>query len=763
MTNSPVRILSILLLLSISLISCEDSTDRMQASTPSEIEDRMLEDAGEPPRAVASAGYVGAQQCASCHSLEFDAWQRSHHDLAMQVASTESVLGNFDNAVFDYFDTESVFYREADDFYVRTDGSDGTLEDFKIAYTFGVTPLQQYLIEFPDGSLQALSIVWDSRPESEGGQRWYHLYPDEYISAGDELHWTGVNQNWNFMCADCHSTDLQKNYNSDTNSYATTWSEIDVGCEACHGPGENHVALASASQLTDTNTGFQVAFNENVGASWLIDSSSGNAVREPEKTTNTEIETCAQCHSRRSTAHPGARPGSNFLDHFNLSLLTEALYHSDGQIDGEVYVYGSFLQSKMYNAGVTCSNCHEPHSVQLRVEGNGLCAQCHSAEMYDSPNHHFHEEQSAAAECVSCHMPDKIYMGVDARRDHSFRIPRPNLSVDLGTPNACNSCHEDETPQWAASILRDRGVVATRDHYAYAIHAGRIGAIGAPQLLSELVLDATQPAIVRGTATALLPQYFSQQTASILQLAAQDSEPLLGLGLAGVLQSLPEQYRAAFAVPLLYDASRVTRGLAAGSLAGVSLQNLPPNITDKFNEEVRAYIASEEFNSDRPESMVNLAAYYSAVGDGRNAERYFSNAIDLEPWYVPAYINLADHYRRTGNDGAALEVLESGFESVRQPATLQHSAGLTLVRMGRTEEALDYLRLAAESSDTTDRYQYVYAIGLNSVGRWEQAIAVLEQAQELFPNNRDILAALVSINRENGRSEEADFYESQLF
>src|SRR5690606_31251824 len=159
-----------------------------------------------------------------------------------------------------------------------------------------VYPLQQYLIELPQGKLQALSIVWDSRPQEAGGQRWYHLYPDEKIEAGDELHWTGINQNWNFMCADCHSTNLQKNYDLASSTYNTTWSDMDVGCEACHGPGSNHIALAQQDALDDGNTGFDVAFNERTDRIFTIDTETGNARPQPEVTTHTELETCAGCH-----------------------------------------------------------------------------------------------------------------------------------------------------------------------------------------------------------------------------------------------------------------------------------------------------------------------------------------------------------------------------------------------------------------------------------------------------------------------------------
>ncbi len=300
-----------------------------------------------------SPNYVGSQKCASCHAQEHKAWQNSHHDLAMQPATEETVAGDFNNTTFNYFGTVSEFFKKDDQFFVRTDGPDGKLTEYPIAYTFGVDPLQQYLIKFPKGRYQVLSIAWDTRSKQQGGQRWFHLYPDEHIKHNDELHWTGINQNWNFMCADCHSTNLHKNYDLKTKEYNTTWSEIDVGCEACHGPASNHIAWSELKEeggeyKSLKNKGFSIAFNERKNVEWVMNAKTGSALRAQKKTTNIEIETCAQCHSRRGTTRHGARPGDALLDNFKVSLLTEPLYYDDGQIDGEVYVYGSFVQSKMY-------------------------------------------------------------------------------------------------------------------------------------------------------------------------------------------------------------------------------------------------------------------------------------------------------------------------------------------------------------------------------------------------------------------------------
>ncbi len=194
-----------------------------------------------------TAQFVGSAACAACHQQEHAEWQGSQHAAAMQEANDKTVLGKFDGGTFSHGGVTSTFYKKDDKFWVTTDGPDGKLADFEIRYTFGISPLQQYLIELPKGRLQALGIAWDARPKDEGGQRWFSLFPDRKLASGDPLHWTGIDQNWNYQCAFCHSTNLKKNYDAATGIFQTTWSEISVGCEACHGPASHHMAWASKS------------------------------------------------------------------------------------------------------------------------------------------------------------------------------------------------------------------------------------------------------------------------------------------------------------------------------------------------------------------------------------------------------------------------------------------------------------------------------------------------------------------------------------
>ncbi|HZM33197.1 MAG TPA: cytochrome c3 family protein, partial [Burkholderiales bacterium] len=426
--------------------------------------------------ALGASQFAGSVACAGCHAAQTSAWSGSHHQLAMQEASASSVLGDFDDAKYQYLGVESRFFRRDGKFMVRTDGPDGKLADFEIKYSFGVTPLQQYLIEFPGGRLQALSIAWDTRPKSAGGQRWFHLYPGERITHEDPLHWTGLYQNWNLQCAACHSTNLKKGYDAAGDTYRTTFSEINVACEACHGPGSRHVAWARRDRPQ--------------GDKGLVKAT---------------MNVCAACHARRSTISEEGQPGAPLEDTHRLALLTSPSYHADGQQREEDYTWGSFLQSKMFQRGVTCMDCHEPHALKLRVEGNALCVRCHDGAVFDTAKHHFHEAGTKGAQCVECHMPAQNYMVVDPRRDHSMRIPRPDLSASLDSPNACTQCHAGRKPEWAAAAMDQRYGKKWRDrwHYGATLHAGATQGVKALPALLALAEDPAAPPIVQATAVAL--------------------------------------------------------------------------------------------------------------------------------------------------------------------------------------------------------------------------------------------------------------------
>jgi len=715
------------------------------------------------------AEYVGRESCRECHEMQYNLFQGSDHDMAMDTATEETVLGNFNDVTFTHFGVTSRFYRSDGRFMVRTEGPDGSMQDYQVSYVFGVRPLQQYLIPFPGGRYQCLPICWDTRPVEEGGQLWFHIYKDERIPPDDVLYWTRITQNWNYMCAECHTTNLHKNYVYREKAYHTTWSEIDVSCEACHGPGSEHISWAERVEAGgnpegDPDLGLVVRLKDTDNATWVFDPDSVTARRSVPRQSDKLVQMCARCHSRRSVATEDYYHGGSLLDTHWPSLLEEGLYFADGQILDEVYVYGSFLQSKMYMAGVVCKDCHEPHSGKVFVQGNALCYRCHMATEYGSRKHHFHDPAKEGASCFECHMHERTYMVVDPRRDHSIRIPRPDLSDRLGTPNACNQCHPDKTTRWATDYLRKwyGEELLNKPHYGEVIWAGRQRYPEAQDDLIDLGADRNVAPMVRATAISLLEGYPDAITAALLQRTVTDPDPLIRFATLTVIQFAEPEFIRDMAVPRLQDTVKLVRLMAANALTSVPRNLIPQTFLNRLNQVLEEYSASLMINADHPSTHLNFGNLYLNAGEYEKAEASYKEAIAIEPGMVAPYINLADLYRRLDRDDEGEEVLKSALEKYPRLAAVQYALGLLKVRQGKQEEALTYLKNASEYDPDDPQYSYVYAIGLNSDRQSAKALTVLREALKRHPYDRNILYSLTTISMETGQRDQALEYAQKL-
>lgn len=684
-----------------------------------------------------SIAFVDSRECAECHPAEYEAWQGSHHHLAMQPASEGTVLADFNGSTFTHFGVTSRFFRRDGGFFVETEGTKGEAEEYEIKYTFGVEPLQQYLIEFPGGRLQCLTISWDTENEE-----WFHLYPDEEIEPGDELHWTGRYQNWNLMCAECHTTNLVKDYDISSDSYNTTYEEIGITCQACHGPGEAHVSWAreAAEGTADLNGADLQSYGLHV------DFTRGDSVYE--------VESCAPCHSRRGRLTDSYRHTVSYHDLFSPQLLNEGLYFPDGQILDEVYVYGSFLQSKMYQQGVRCTNCHDPHTARVKADGNTICVQCHQPEPiagfptlkladYDTIEHHFHEEGSEGSLCVNCHMPERTYMVVDPRRDHSFRIPRPDLSEKLETPNACTQCHQDKTADWAASRVREwyGQRHSEMPDYGEVIASARAREEGMEGPLTTLASDPNTAPIVRATLLELLGSYGEAGTEERLS-ALGDIDPLIRFGAARGLEYSDPALLIESLFPLLDDPSRRVRIEATRILLAVPQQLLKAYQKSKLERGRREYERSLLAAADMPSSNLNLGIMYQVLGELDKAEEAYERAIQMDSDFLPAYMNLANLYNQTRQNRKAENILRTLIRRGRGNGETHYSLGLILAEMGRLEEAARSLATASHLLPNRARIRYNYALTLQHLGRRQDAERALLESHRLDPEDTDILYAL---------------------
>ena len=695
-----------------------------------------------------TAEYVGRQTCAECHAAQEKKWSGSDHDLAMDLATPEFVLGDFENTQLEHHGITSRMSRRGDEYFVATEGPDGQVAEFRVKYVFGFRPLQQYLAELEKGHIQVLPVSWDTEQK-----RWFYANPDEPFGPHDPLHWTGSAQNWNHMCAECHTTNFAKNYDVKTDTYHSSYSEIDVSCESCHGPGSLHVELAEARSLFwDRRYGFGLA-----------------KLKGDDPTT--ELETCAPCHSRRQRVFPEFQAGDRYSDHFRLALLDDHLYHADGQIDDEVYVYGSFTQSLMYEKGVRCTDCHDPHTTRVKFEDNRLCTQCHIPGKYDGPVHHHHAVGSRGARCVECHMPSKNYMVVDPRRDHSLRVPRPDLTVSIGTPNACNDCHtkEIETPAWAAEkVVEWYGPKRRQDpHYGEIIHAGRASDPAAVDPLIKLARDSKVGPIVRATAVSLLGQYFENQEArNAVERAAKDRDSRVRVAALRTLDDRPptspeqaDELRKRVA-PLLTDRFRQVRSEAARLLAGTPSDLLDAAERASFEDALKEYQIGVNADNDLAGAHMSLALLNERLNRTDAAVSEYRTAIRIEPEMAGARSNLANLLSRLGNEKEAMqlrikeaELLERDAGLLPDSGILHYRLGLANYLIGREDKAVVALAKACELEPRSPDFLMALTLLYEKQRRWGPAIKAAQKLIALQPENRVFQQVLAKIQNGASRSQ----------
>lgn len=697
-----------------------------------ELADIIIEDK------ATKASFVGSDACRDCHKPEYNKWVGSHHRWAMAPANEQTVLGDFNDAEFTYFGKTSRFYRRNGKYYVHTHGANGEPGEFEITHTFGWHPLQQYLIPFPGGRLQCLPIAWDVVEK-----RWYHLNPDAPLAPDDWLYWTNNGQNWNGMCAECHSTDLQKKYDYRTDTYQTTWSEISVGCEACHGPGSEHVAWSQLPEMGRPEV-------ENYAL----------AVKTRDLTARQQIELCAPCHSRRMSLDDNIHRHADFLDYGIPQLLRTGMYHPDGQILEEVYVYGSFMQSKMYMRGVRCSDCHDVHSIRRIKDGNDLCLQCHQAALYDKKEHHFHKQKGekgepirsksgevlfpvgTGAQCEQCHMPGKVYMGNDYRPDHSFRLPRPDLTLQIDTPNACDRCHVDKPTQWSVDAMAKWYGKTSRPHYGQVLQAARERTPEIAAELATLSRDRLYPAIVRATALAELAPYGESVGAEAFLAALADEESLLRQVAVRHLPLTDSTRRQKLLIPMLYDPVRAVRIEAAAALAAIPEAKLSADVRLKFEDALAEYRLAMERTADFPQSRHNLGNLYTNLGKPDEAERHYLKAIEIDQAFYPAKVNLAMLYNQKGRNPEAEQLLRDVVSRHPDFHEIKYSLGLLMAEQGRFTEAAVFLSDAAAGLPQRSRIHYNLGLLLQKLRRDDEAETALHNALRVEPQHPEYLYAL---------------------
>lgn len=673
-------------------------------------------------------GFIGSAACKQCHSTEYKDWLSSDHYLAMQEAKDSTVLGLFNSKSFTLDGVVNQVLVKDHQYLLKTKEINGSENTYTLSYTFGYFPLQQYLVKTERGQLQATRLSWDSR-----NQKWFHQYPGQNIHPGDWLHWTGNSQNWNTMCASCHSTNFKKNYNFESDTYSSTYSEINVACESCHGAGASHLAYLESDAYKKGERRY------NSGLHYGKD-----------KNNSLQLNTCAPCHARKSDISSDMNEGSELLDNLIHELISNEHYFADGQINDEDYEYGSFAQSKMFHNKVKCSDCHNPHSGKLRKEGNAMCLSCHEPR-YDSEQHHFHKGKGESTQCINCHMPQKTYMGNDHRRDHSFRIPRPDQSLVYNTPNTCNTCHNKQSAKWAAESIKKWYGSTRAYHFSDDLLPGSLLNTASQPHLSKLLADTSQPEIARATAIFYLRNFQNQEALELLLNYSRDDKALVRYHAIRSLENYPANVWAQAASHGLYDKVRAIR-IATADLYHLAGPNLVPPAAKKAyaqaDAENKSYL---RYQRDFAVGNIMMADYHLQESDYKNAIVHYLRGLKKDSMMNYARLNLSSAYSALQLNKESLKTLKDAESIDPNNSRISYNLALLYYETGEMENSDKAFKKAIRSGLAEAEVYYNYGLFLQQKGNLTEAEQMLLSGYKRYPSSEKINYALsyFYLNKQN--------------
>jgi len=707
------------LFLTLLASSCKKSPDTGSAST------------GKHPPFKESEYWSAARDentssyCRQCHEDVFEDWAQSHHALANRLLDP----GHDDLPFSTEFpgthpDGTLSFSKSEGQYQITIRDPEGEIHHYHPDMALAYTPLHQYLVPFPGGRWQATQIAWD--PERE---EWFDVYDDDR-QPGEWGHWQGRGMNWNSRCAWCHMTGYDKNYHIEEDAYQSRWIEQGISCVQCHGTMDNHGEAARKEEPD---------------------------LKIPRLTATRVMHNCASCHSRREELTGDFQPGDNYHEHFRLQLMENAAtYYPDGQIRDEVFVYGSFLQSRMHAAGVRCMDCHDPHTQELRhpVRNNQLCQTCHgapgrmNAPRIDPIEHSHHPEGSSGNRCVECHMPQTTYMQRDPRRDHGFHIPDPLMTRELGIPNACNRCHTDQSTDWAMdavdSWFGEKMERPERERTRAIARAQNVD----PQALQP-VLDALERETIpiwRATLIALLQPWAGEpQVRLVVERALEEEFPLTRAAALRVLGQVPGNR----------ERIRSFLGTTQPRMVRITAAQLLQEDLDPESQAFREYRHFLDFNADQPTGASRIAQFHFSRNQVEKATEWMRKAVEYDPYSPPLHRDLAIMEQVANRSEAAEESLLRARELDPKNPEYPFSLGLLYAETRNLEKAVQSLREAVTLDPGFHRAHYNLGLAYVRQQKRLSALRSLQKAIELQPRNPDYHYAIATLYLDYGDSDSA--------
>lgn len=696
------------------------------------------ESAGAPPTSMPAGvepykAYAGSYSCAECHQEAYDDWRTSHHALAQRPVSPTTDQDAFDPPrLIPHGSEVSLAQRVNDRYSITTVGPDGRPQAYEPVEVIGHDPLRQYLIPWPGGRVQVTELAFDPAK-----LEWFNVYGEENRKPKEWGHWTGRGMNWNSMCATCHTTGFHKNYDAKTDAYRTTYLELGIGCEQCHGPMRDHGEWQTAHRDQEGDPTLRPFDRERY------------------------INTCAACHSRRAELTGRFMPGDDFHEHFDLVLPdTSEVFYPDGQIHDEDFEYAAFSLSAMHAWGVRCTDCHDWHTVKVTRKDNRLCLRCHQQGIagripIDEAEHSHHPPDAAGFACFDCHMPQTAYMQRHWRHDHGMTIPDPLLTKEHGIPNACTRCHADEEVDWSLYFVEEwygkRMDRPTRDRARALARLKAHDLSAVPEALALLHKESnpTWRAVYARMLAPSVPAVRDPATRSALIDALAD---MLNAP-SPVPQAAAIEALDPFA-PLLTDRLRPKLDspsrLVRVKTAWLFRQQL--DLNSLAGRDLMAYL---NFNQDQPLGAFQRANLLADRGQPDQALPWYEKAIRWDPG--PAMFNhaYAISLHNTGRSQDAVEQLKKATAAEPDQAAHPYSLALLYGELGHIDQARDALRQAVERDPAQSRYWYNLALAENQLADPQAAIRHLHKAEELDPGVADYPYARATILHQLGQIEEA--------
>jgi tetratricopeptide (TPR) repeat protein len=691
--------------------------------------------------------YTGSKSCRDCHEKFYQLWATSHHGLAMQPYTDElgQTLIARQAAKIRINEYRYLAKIKSDSGWIREFGPEG-VKNFKITYAMGGKNVFYFLTPIEKGRLQILPVAYDVRREewfdtALSGVRHFSDMPDE------PLHWTDIAYTFNTSCHGCHVSQVEKNYDLQSDNYYTTWVESGINCETCHGPGAEHIRICEESPEDQAPEDLKLT---------VITQKNGYTAHQTDTT-------CVPCHARMIPLTETFQPGELYFDHFDLITLEHRDFYPDGRDLGENYTYTLWLMSPCVKSGqLDCLHCHTSSGrFRFKDMPNNSCLPCHEKRVTDVADHSHHEASSKGNECISCHMPQTEFARM-LRSDHSMLPPTPATSIIYRSQNACNICHDDQDAAWANRWIREW----QKDDYQKPVlyRAGLINSARKndwtrlPEMLTYLQ-NPDRDEVYRNSLIRLLRDCPSEEKWPVIIQSLRDPSPLVRSSAASALVGYYTPKAIEALLVAIRDEYRLVRIRAAATLAGLPIENLPLRAQGDLEAVFNEFERSMKSRPDNFFAHFNLGNYYMERGEAKKAITSFKFALKFRPEGVIALVNASIAYARLGKKDKAEEFLRRALIINPEDATANFNMGLLMAEINKPQaakgflhaalttdpnmaeaaynlgvlfakenidEAIKWSQKAAEQRPHIPKYAYTHAFYLYQKGQSERAVTVLK-------------------------------------